>query len=165
MRISERIEKSLVVVGQSWQTFEHTVAALAQLLVEAGRLRAELLQETVVRICRREQEASMTMADVGLSIPHVRVEGIEGIAWSLAIAVPAVFSVGVGLPIPIVALVLSAPSATGEHLEFLSSLSLLLQSGNCRRRLLGARSSQEVLEILRAFEQRGPRWFADRRPC
>lgn len=155
MRISERIDESLVVVGRSWENFEQTVAALAELLVRAGKLRAELLADTVAKVCRRETEASMTMADVGLSIPHVRVEGIQGIAWALAVAAPAVFSVGVGLPIPIVALVLSSPSVTGEHLEFLSSLSLLLQSAHCRRQLLLARSSQEAVEVLRNFDHRG----------
>jgi len=155
MRISERVDESLIVVGKSWRNFEETVRALVGHLAAAGRLPTELVEATVDGVCRREREASMTMADVGVSIPHLRVPGVQGIVWSLAVATPAVFSVGVGLPISIVALVLSSPSLAGDHLEFLSSLSLLLQSAKCRRELLQAASGKEVLAVIRAFETRG----------
>ncbi len=155
MRISEKVDGSLVLVGKSWGSFEETVRAMVEHLAAAGRLPAELVEPTIDGVCRREREASMTMADVGVSVPHLRVPGVRGIVWALAVAAPAVFSVGVGLPISIVALVLSSPSLVGDHLEFLSSLSLLLQSPRCRQRLMQARSSEEVVAVIQAFEERG----------
>ena len=57
------------------------------------------------------------------------------------------------VPITLMALVLSPPDHAAEHLNFLSSLSLLLQSESLRRRLVNATDSDAALTLLR--EQAG----------
>ena len=71
----------------------------------------------------------------------------------LAVSPIAVYQVADGAPISIVVLVLSSPALTGEHLDFLSTLSLLLQSAEMRRQLRRAPSPQEVLRLMRESER------------
>jgi mannitol/fructose-specific phosphotransferase system IIA component (Ntr-type) len=80
------------------------------------------------------------------------LEGVTGLIAAVAVSPDAVYYVADGLPISIVALVLSSPSLSGEHLNFLSALSLLLQSSRTRERLRNAATPDEVLRLIRANE-------------
>jgi PTS system nitrogen regulatory IIA component len=111
-----------------------------------------LAEAAVQRISEREAVASTAMVDIGVSIPHARLEGVDRLIAAIAVSPRAVYQVGDGLPISIVAVVLSSPSLSGEHLNFLSALSILLQSSRVRERLRRATTAEEVLALVRRNE-------------
>jgi mannitol/fructose-specific phosphotransferase system IIA component (Ntr-type) len=153
VRVSEVVTIDSVVVRPRWKGFEGAVTGLVNQLVAAGRLPAALVIPAVQRVCQREAMASTAMVDIGVSIPHARLDGVDGIVAALAVDPVAVYQLAAGLPIPIVTLVLSSPSLTGEHLNFLSSVSLLLQSARTREQLRKAATAEEVLQVIRTHEQ------------
>jgi PTS system fructose-specific IIC component len=153
MRVSDALVSGAIIVEPTWQTFADAVAGLVDRLVASGRLPEDLAPVAVAGIHEREAMASTAMVDIGVSIPHARLEGISGVLAAIAVSPHAVYQVAVGLPISIVALVLSSPSLSGEHLNFLSSLSLLLQSARIRERLRNAATPDDVLRLIRANEQ------------
>src|SRR5512135_317080 len=153
MRVSDALVSSAVVVRPAWETLDDTIAGLVDLLVASARLPRELVARAVTRVREREAVASTAMVDIGVSIPHARLEGINGVIAAIAVSPHAVYQVADGLPISIVALVLSSPSSSGEHLNFLSALSMLLQSGRIRERLRNAATPDDVVRLIRANEQ------------
>jgi mannitol/fructose-specific phosphotransferase system IIA component (Ntr-type) len=153
MRVSEALISGAIVVHPMWKTFDDAVAGLVDRLVASARLPQDLIQIAIARIREREAMASTAMVDIGVSIPHARLDGISGVIAAVAVSPHAVYQVAHGLPISIVALVLSSPSLSGEHLNFLSSLSMLLQSARIRDRLRNAATADEVLRLIRANEQ------------
>jgi mannitol/fructose-specific phosphotransferase system IIA component (Ntr-type) len=140
MHVSNALAVEAIIVRPTWRSFEETITGLVDRLVVAGRLPQALAARAVQRICEREAAASTAMVDIGVSIPHARLDGVAGI-------------VGDHLPISIVALVLSAPNLTGEHLNFLSALSLLLQSSRVREALRAATTPATVLRLVQSSEQ------------
>jgi len=155
MGIVIRVSDTLVgepLVRPGWKSFDDAVAGLVAHVVAADRLHGSLAAQAVQHIREREAMASTAMVDIGVSIPHARLDGIDGIAAAMAVAPTAVYQLADGLPISIVVLVLSSPALTGEHLNFLSTLSLLLQSAQIRRQLRNATSSHEVLRLVREKE-------------
>ena len=153
MRVSEALVSSAIVVRPPWETLDDAIAGLMDLLVASSRLPRQLVQAAVARVREREAVASTAMVDIGVSIPHARLDGVSGVIAAIAVSPQAVYQVADGLPISIVALVLSSPSLSGEHLNFLSSLSMLLQSGRIRERLRNAATPDDVLRLIRANEQ------------
>jgi mannitol/fructose-specific phosphotransferase system IIA component (Ntr-type) len=153
MRVSDILTTDAIVVRPQWTTFDDAVDGLVDRLVAARCLPSQLSAEAVQRIREREAVASTAMVNIGVSIPHARLDGIRGIIAALAVSPRAVYQVAAGLPIPLVALVLSSPALSGEHLNFLSALSLLLQSTRIREQLRNATSAAEVLDIIRTYEQ------------
>ncbi len=141
-----------VMIRPEWETFEDTVSGLVERLVVSGRLASHLAALAVRRIHEREAVASTAMVDIGVSIPHARLEGISGIVAAMAVAPQAVYHVGDGMPISIVVLVLSSPDLVGEHLNFLASLSMLLQSARFRQRVRNAATAEEVERLVRTSE-------------
>ena len=153
MRVSEALISSAIIVQPDWETFDRAIAGLVDRLVASARLPQHLVPLAVARIHEREAMASTAMVDIGVSIPHARLDGISGVVAAVAVSPHAVYNLADGLPISIVALVLSSPSLSGEHLNFLSSLSMLLQSARIRERLRNAATPDEVLRLIRANEQ------------
>lgn len=154
MRVSESLRPDAIVTGESWPDFEAAVEGLVGRLVRSGGVPASLERAAAAAICERERVASTSMVDIGVSIPHSRLEGLTSLVSALAVAPEAVYGASAGTPISIVFLVLSPPSLAGEHLNFLSALSMLLHSSAVRSGLRAARTAEEALAFIRAHERR-----------
>lgn len=153
IRVSDALVPSAVVARPAWSSFAEAVRGLVDQLVAAGRLPETLAAAAVQRVIEREAVASTAMVDIGVSIPHARLDGISGIMAALAVAPHAVYQVADGVPISIAALVLSSPTLTGEHLNFLANLSMLLQSAQIREQLRQATGAAAVMQVIRNYEQ------------
>lgn len=148
--IAEALSKDAILLGSSWDCFESTVAALVEALAASGQVPQPLATQAVRLVCEREEISSTAMVDIGVAIPHARCEGLNGIVAALAAAPAGVYEAGQGLPISIVVLVLTSPKLTTEHLTFLASLSLMLQSDPVRAAIETARTPDEVMQIIRS---------------
>lgn len=151
MRVSDALEGT-VVLRPSWGTFEETVDQLIGLLVNSGRLGTVRAERAANLIREREAISGTAMVDIGVSIPHARIDGVDRIVAAMAVSSGAVYEVAAGLPISIVVLVLSSPDLTGEHLDFLSGVSHLLQSDRMRELLRHARTPADVVGLVRGSE-------------
>jgi mannitol/fructose-specific phosphotransferase system IIA component (Ntr-type) len=153
MRVSDTLGADAIVTGQTWPDVEGAVRGLVDLLVRSGSVPAELAARAVAAVCERERVASTAMVDIGVSIPHSRLEGLRSLVTALALSARGVYGASAGTPISIVFLVLSPPSLSGEHLNFLSALSMLLHSAGVRRALQNASTAAEALALIRARER------------
>ena len=151
-RVSDALVGDAVVVRPTSTTFEEAIGGLVGRLTAVGAMAPALADIAVQRICEREAIASTAMVDIGVSIPHARLEGIDGITAAVAVSDHAVYQVADGVPISIVTLVLSSPTLTGEHLTFLSAASLLLQSERVRTQLRHAATAEQVMHLIRNHE-------------
>ena len=149
-RIIDIIEAGGVLISSGYPSLEDVVGALADQLVLKGQLGAGLRDATVTAVCEREKLASTTMVDIGVSIPHARVDGVNGVAASLALSPEGVFHAASGVPISIVILVLSSPDLDGEHLNVLSGISMLLQSESIRGEIIRSERTEQVLQVIRS---------------
>jgi len=154
MRVSDALGAGAIVTQASWSDFELAVAGLVRVLVEAGCLPASLEDVAIAAVCERERLASTAMVDIGVSIPHSRLDGIDRILSALAVSSSLpVYRTSAGVPIFIVALVLSPTGVTADHLRFLSALSLLLRSPAFRHGLRTAPDPETALALIRSHEQ------------
>jgi mannitol/fructose-specific phosphotransferase system IIA component (Ntr-type) len=148
-RVSDALVAGTVMVRPAWNSFEEAVNGLVEHLVTWRRLPPDLAAGAVRSICEREAISSTAMVEIGVSIPHARLDGVAGIVAAMAVSPLGVYEVADGLAISIVTLVLSSPTLVGEHLNFLSSVSMLLQSARVRDALRNAGSVDEVLRLVR----------------
>jgi len=148
-RLNDILKVVPVIVPEPLPSFDDAVSGLVAELVEAGDLEAGLTGPAIQAVIEREQMASTAMMEIGISIPHARLDGVHGIVAALAVSPAAVYYAHAAVPITIMSLVLSASSMSGDYLNFLSALSLMLQSPTARTTLQRATSAEEVLAYLR----------------
>lgn len=150
MGVSEVFAAGGLVIRPPWRTFEEAVAGLVNCLVANGQLPGSLVDAAIRAVCERERDASTAIVEIGVSMPHARIDGVHGLVAAMAGGPPAVYYHMAQVPITVMALVLSPPDHAAEHLNFLSSLSMLLQSESLRRRLIHASDTAAALALLRA---------------
>ncbi len=151
MRLHDGLGSGDIIVGSEWSSFETAVEGMVDHLVRSGRIPSTLAASAVRSIREREVIASTAMVDIGVSIPHARVEGLPGLVATLAVSPTAVYRFADDVPISIVALVLSSPNMAGEHLNFLSALSMVLQSTRTRDALRTAPDAGAVLRLVQEY--------------
>jgi mannitol/fructose-specific phosphotransferase system IIA component (Ntr-type) len=145
----EIIERGGILLQRPCASFEDAVGSLVDLLIENGSVAPALRERAVRAVCDREEMASTAIVEIGVSVPHARVEGVAGVVAALAATPSALYYAMTGVPISIMVLVFSAPELVGEHLNTLASVSLLLQSAAVRRALQRADDSAVAVRILR----------------
>ncbi len=150
------IEHGGVLVHPPCTTFQDAVGALVDVLVDNGRLPHSLRHRAVRAICDREEMASTAIVEIGVSVPHARIEGVSGVVAALAAAPRALYYAMAGVPISIMVLVCSAPELVGEHLNTLAGVSLLLQSTTVRRALQHAPDAAAAIRALRGENGHAP---------
>ena len=149
MLVSDTIAAGGLVLRPPWGTFEETVEGLVDSLVSNAQVPPSMRDAAIRAVCEREKMASTVIAEIGVSIPHARLNGVAGVVAAIAVSPTAIFHPMAGVPITVLALVLSAPELAAEHLNFLSALSMLLQSESVRRGLCRAPDTNAALALLR----------------
>lgn len=152
-RLSDAIVAEAVQLRASWPSFAATVRGMVEALAAAGRVPVDHIDEAVRLLCERESISSTAIAEIRVSIPHARFPAIDGIVAALATSSNGVYQHGQGLPISIVVLVLTSSKLTTDHLGFLASLSMLLQSERVRESIEKAVSPTQVLALIAEYER------------
>jgi PTS system nitrogen regulatory IIA component len=117
-------------------------------------LPAAVRERAIRAVIGREAVASTAIVEIGVAVPHARVEGVDGVVAALAASPTGLYYAMAGVPISVMVIVLSAPELVGEHLNTLASVSLLLQSAAVRRGLEHADDAAGALRLLRGGIER-----------
>ena len=148
MRAAELIATGGVVMRPACTSFDEAVRGLVDVLI-ANQCLPEGLREPATRaVIERESMQSTAIVEIGVAVPHARVEGIEGVVAAMAASPTAVYYAMTGVPISIVVVVLSAPELVGDHLDTLAGVSMLLQSADTRRGLEHAADPGSAVRVL-----------------
>jgi len=149
VRAADLIASGGIVLRPAYGSFEDTVRGLVDEMI-ANRCLPSVLREQATRaVVERETMQSTAIVEIGVAVPHARLEGVAGVVAAMAVSPTAVYYAMAGVPISIVVVVLSAPELVGDHLDTLASVSLMLQSADTRRNLEHASDSVAAERILR----------------
>lgn len=111
-------------------------------------------QKVAVAISERERIMS-TGVGKGFAIPHGKSDAVSNIVLAFGItAEPIDYSSMDNEPVRLVLLLVSRENDVGLRLKLLSRASKVMNSDLARTALLNAKSSEEVMEIIRAEEDK-----------
>ncbi|HYY05521.1 MAG TPA: PTS sugar transporter subunit IIA [Candidatus Limnocylindria bacterium] len=150
MSFVTRLRPELIRVAPPWRTFQETIAGLVAVLAGERLLPAAAEDAAIQAVTAREAASSTALLDIHAGVPHARLPGIAQAVTALATSPHGLYEAVPTVPIQLVALVLSPPAATAQHLTILGGIATLLRSAELRAGLLGARDGHEALSILRA---------------
>ncbi len=151
MSFVARLRPELIRVAPPWRTFEETISGLVAVLAGERLLPAAAEGAAIQAVTAREAASSTALLDIHAGVPHARLPGIKQPVAALATSPHGLYEAVPTVPIQVVALVLSPPAATAQHLTILAGIATLLRSPELRAGLLGARDAHEALRILRAY--------------
>jgi mannitol/fructose-specific phosphotransferase system IIA component (Ntr-type) len=146
-----RLRPAQIAINPPWRTFGDTIDGLLDQLVAAGLVASETKADAAAAIRAREAEASTAMLEIGVGVPHARVETLDAPVVALAVSTACLYEASPTVPIRIVALVLSPTTSLQEHLQTLADIATLLRSAELRTTLLRATDPAAALAALQRF--------------
>jgi mannitol/fructose-specific phosphotransferase system IIA component (Ntr-type) len=151
MPFVSRLRAEQIAIAPAWRGFDATVDGLLGMLASAGLLSSTATAAAAAAIRTREHESSTAVLEIGVGVPHARLDSITEPTVALAISAAGLYEAAPTVPIRIVALVLSPAAALDAHLRTLADIATLLHSAELRTLLLRAGDAPAALAILMRF--------------
>ncbi len=151
MKLADLLNKDLIKVPLDKKNKEEVIGELIDILVENGKVKNRAA--VVKAVMEREKVMSTGVGD-GVAIPHGKADGVNDVVAAFGISKQEINFLSIDeKPVHLVFLLIASPDATGPHLKALSRVSRLLNKKEFRTKLLYAKSSSDVLEMIREEEK------------
>jgi nitrogen PTS system EIIA component len=154
MNIIDLLNKDAVSTKLEAQDKKGVISELADLLVSSGAIKKTEKNTIVTKLQERENLGS-TGIGKGVAIPHAKCPKIKKMVAVFGISKNGVdFKSLDGDPAYIFFLLIAPGEAPGPHLKALAKVSRLLDDKFIRERLRSAKSSQDIIKIIKEEEQK-----------
>jgi fructose-specific phosphotransferase system IIA component len=123
-------------------------------IIDLAASQERVLDKEKVREAIFEREKIMsTGVGAGFAIPHAKSDAVSDIVAAFAVtSQPIDYQSLDDQPVRIVFLLVGRENMVGPHIKLLSRISRLMNNEEFRKRLLGAATPKDVLEIFRKEE-------------
>ena len=146
MRLRDLLDESVVKVGLKSLEKEECFEEMIDLLVRAGRLSDRAGALAAVR--QRELQGTTGIGQ-GVAIPHGKHPSVPALTAALGTSAKGIeFDSIDGEKSRLVFLLLARNDDPGPHVRALAEIARLIQTPGFYRKLTGARSAREILDIL-----------------
>ncbi len=150
MRLTEILKPANIKLAMIATTKNAAIGELVDLLKANGEATdAKKVLDSVL-----EREATRTTGiGSGLAIPHGKCMGVDHLVMAIGRPeTPIDFQAIDGRPVSLIWLLASPPDKTGPHIHALARISRLMTMDKFRQSLAGAKTSQEMFDLIVAQE-------------
>lgn len=150
MNFAQTFSNGVIIIDVKGQSKRAVIAEMIDALVAAGKLPLDKREAALNAVMERERRMSTGM-QFGVAIPHGKSPLLTDFVAALGIKKEGVdFGSQDGQLCRIFVMTLSAMTQVGPHMQYLAEISKRLSQSGIRDRLLGARTEQEVVDIVTA---------------
>ena len=106
-------------------------------------------REGALNAIREREEKMSTGMNNGVAIPHGKTDSVDSLVVAVGLKRAGIdFDSADKKPAHIFIMTISPASRSGPHIQFLAEVSKILRGEECRRRLLEARSAEDVMRVF-----------------
>ena len=150
MRISDILDETLVKTQLEGNSKDEIISQMIDLVSTSKKV---LNRDKVKEAIFEREKIMSTGVGNGFAIPHGKTDAVSDIVAAFAVtAEPIDYQSLDEQPVRLVFLLVGKDSMVGPHIKLLSRISRLMNKEEFRKKLLGAASPKEVLDIFRAEE-------------
>jgi len=144
--LAEYIRPSAVIPEMEAETKRGVIEELLDLLCETGDLSN---REEILKLLLEREDLVSTGMENGIAFPHAKSDSVDRIVAAVGIKTEGIdFDSLDGKPCKIFVLEIAPASATGPHLQFMSTISQVLDENTCAKLLEKSLSSAQIHAIL-----------------
>ena len=148
MKLTTLVHKKAISASLDVTTRNDAIKAMMQLLVDAGEVKPERVDEYIKAVIKRENRGSTGFGN-GVAVPHLKKASVDKVVVAIANVVDGVdFNALDGNPVYSVFLLLSPDDQPELHLEAMEAVFGSLSQETFRRFLRQATSVDDVLQLL-----------------
>lgn len=148
--ILSKINPASISCSLKGQTKEEIISEMISLLERTGYVqdREQVLQDVLIR-----EKTMSTGMQKGIALPHGKSSGVRSLCTAVGISKKGVdFGSLDGIPSRIFIMVVSPKKSSGPHVQFLAAIGSILRDEGIIDRILCAKKSEEVADLLQATD-------------
>ena len=146
MKISDVLERNTVIPALKAKDKEGVIVELGELLSDTHPV---VNKERLVEALLEREKLCSTAVDSGVAIPHAKLSGISQIILGFGKSEHGIeFDSLDRLPTHLFIVRVSPENPTGQHIELLARISMILKNSELRSRLMKASSKEEIYEYI-----------------
>ncbi len=151
MSLMEIIDENAITTEMQALEKQEAIEELLDLLVKTGKVKDR--EKALTALLEREKKGS-TGLEKGVAVPHAKTDAVDELCMAIGISKEGVdFDALDGEYSYIFFLMLAPPGITGPHVEALAEIARLVEPPVIREKLVNAKSPQEIIEIIKEFEE------------
>jgi fructose-specific phosphotransferase system IIA component len=151
MKLIDYVTPEHIKIGLEGESKDEVIEELVELLVSACDVcDADTIYQAVMN---REREGS-TGLEKGVAIPHAKCDAVERLSIVIGISKDGIeFDAQDGKPTKLFFLMIAPPTESGPHVQAIAKIVKMIKVENFRKKLINARTPQEVLEVIGRLEE------------
>jgi fructose PTS system EIIBC or EIIC component len=151
MKITELLKRETILLSMSGTSKLDAVEELVSVLDRAGKITdRNVFKEAILK---REEQSTTGVGD-GIAIPHAKTPVVKEAAIVFGRSQAGVdYDSLDGKPAHLFFMIAAPEGANNTHLEALARLSTILMKQEAREKLLGAKTVEEVLDVINSYDQ------------
>jgi mannitol/fructose-specific phosphotransferase system IIA component (Ntr-type) len=144
--LKETLSIDLVTTDLPGTDKDEVIRALLDLIWKSGKIKdPELALDDVLA----HETGMSTGMEQGIAIPHAKSDAVDQLVACVGVSKRKIdFESLDRKPAQIFVMTLSPRDGTGPHVQFLAEISRLLKEAKFRKKILKAKTDEELLEIL-----------------
>jgi len=152
MKILDILDKRSILPEISSQTKEGVLRELVRALAQAEK---QVHEDRMIEILLERESLGSTGIGDGVAIPHGKSKEVKKILAAFGRSLPGMdFQSLDGKPTHLFFLLIAPENSAGMHLKALAQISRLMKDQTFRKRLIEARSGEEIQRILSEGEEK-----------
>jgi nitrogen PTS system EIIA component len=152
MKILDILDKRSILPEISSQTKEGVLRELVRALAQAEK---QVHEDRMIEILLERESLGSTGIGDGVAIPHGKSKEVKKILAAFGRSLPGMdFQSLDGKPTHLFFLLIAPENSAGMHLKALAQISRLMKDQTFRKRLMEARSGEEIQTILSEGEEK-----------
>ncbi len=129
------------------------LAELSELVIQGSR---KLNRSQIYDVLLQREKLGSTGIGDGVAIPHGKISGLNELIIAFGRSKSGVaFDAIDGKLVHLFFLLLAPENSTGQHLKVLAKISRMTKAGNFRKKLMEAKSSNELYKIITEQDETG----------
>jgi len=146
MRLDQMFRIDFLNENLSSTTKKDALVELVDVLIASGLL---LDRDRVVEVLQQREKLGSTGIGDGVAIPHGKVAELQDLVVVFGRSKKGIdFAAIDGKPVHLFFLLLAPENSTGQHLKALAKISKMLKTPNFRKKLIEARTSNELYKAI-----------------
>jgi len=146
MNLKKYLDKNNIFLDLKSGSKETVIEEMIDRLVDSGKLKEKA--RPLQAIQAREQKMGTGM-EHGIAIPHGKTDAVDHLVTAVGLKQEGIdFEAIDGKPSRIFIMTVSPLNRTGPHIQFLAEVSKLLKDDGTRKRLLAARTAEDVIRVF-----------------
>lgn len=146
MKITDIFRKEFIIEELKSKNKKDILAELSGIFLKVNeRFNSEVMVNVLLE---REKLGSTGIGD-GIAIPHGKMSGFDELMVSFGRSKEGIdFNAMDGKPVHLFFLLMAPENSAGQHLKVLAKLSRMLKDTNFRKKLMSAKSKDELYKII-----------------